>query len=102
MGSPVGSTCPKSVVTVLVFVTLNETDVFFNVTATVAIVEIAARSVRASRNRTLKFNASPPFCFSVHKDNICGEKKKSYMQLASRSSFHRCVRLGIRDAGENE
>jgi hypothetical protein len=80
----------------MVFVAPDETGVgIFSVTATVAIVEIVARSVRASRNKTLIFNFSPPFfVFQPRKIIFVDEKKKSYMQLASRSSFHRCVRFG--------
>ena len=89
MGSPVGWICPELVVSAMVVVMLNEAGVrIFNVTATVAIVEIAARSVRASRNKTFMFNFSPPFfCFLRQKIIFADEKKKSYMQLASRSSF---------------
>jgi hypothetical protein len=95
-GSPAGWICPELVVSAMVVVMLNEAGVrIFNVTATVAIVEIAARSVRASRNKTFMFNFSPPFCFLLQKIIFRDEKKKSYMQLASRSSFYRCVRFGI-------
>jgi len=80
----------------MVSVTLNGIDGFFNVTDTMAIVEIAARNVRASRNKTLIFNLPLPFFVFQHAKIIfVDEKKKSYMQLASRSSFHRCVNLGI-------
>jgi hypothetical protein len=70
-GSPAGWICPKPVVTAMVVVMLNEAGVrIFNVTATVAIVEIAARSVRASRNKTFMFNFSPPFLFFTPENNI--------------------------------
>jgi hypothetical protein len=63
MGSPVGWASPKPVGTTKVVV-LDEAGVgIFNVTATVAIVEIAARSVSAIRNKTFIFNFSPPFLF---------------------------------------
>ena len=88
-GSPAGWIFPELVVSAMVVVMLNEAGVkIFNVTATVAIVENAARSVRASRNKTFMFNFfSPPFCFLRQKITFVDEKKKSYMQLASRSSF---------------
>jgi hypothetical protein len=64
MGSPVGWIFLELVVAAMVVVVLNEAGVgIFNVTATVAIVENAARSVRASKNKTFMFNFSPSFLF---------------------------------------
>ena len=63
----------------MVSVTLNGIDGFFNVTDTMAIVEIAARNVRASRNKTLIFNLSLPFfVFQYAKIIFVDEKKKLY------------------------
>jgi len=76
IGSPVGSAFPEVVVTSIGFVMPTESGVG-NVAATVvAIVEIAPRSTRASKNKTFTFNFSPPLLFFYAQISLCRWKRK--------------------------